>query len=1061
MKKLILKVSLVFLICQLAAVCAFAQQRTISGVVKALDTGKPLPGVNILVKGANRGTATDAQGRYEITVEPGAVLVFRAIGYKTKTTTVEEGQTTINIALEKKLAQLKELVVIGHGEVSRATLTASVSKMDTSVLQSVPYASVANALQGTVTGLRVQRTSGQPGAAPRIVLRGGTSINNPNGSQPLYIIDGVKRQSMQGLNANNIASIQVLKDAAATAIYGARAANGVVIIETKTGTSGEIRVNYESNLQISHQARLYNLASARQYIKFGRLGVAATAEILPQYQVQLTLPKGFGTGNDLTKNTAFTTMFLTPQNAYKLDEGWEKMVDPITGKTIIFNGHNWQDIIFRTALSQTHYLSVSGGSEKVTYRVGLGYLDSEGAAIQTGYERLNFDASGTVYVNDDLTVTGSVRFSHSGTDQVFDTDQIFQRALGLAPTAKLRFEDGTLAPGQNLGMGNPLYALSRVVSQFNENRTTFSLSGNWDITEHLSLNPQASLYIERALDNDFTKSYYIASHAIINTRPASASYDLEWQKELGANLKYTNTFSGSHNLSALAGFSYYDRKAYNLAASGNGAGTDLIPTLNASAEETDVYSYITERRIIGFYGRIMYDYKKKYLLTLTARYDGASNLGLNHKWGFFPGVSVGWNIAREPFWEPINDVISTFKVRASYGVAGDISGLDDFHAQGQYSVGTTYNDLPMVVSTRPPNPELKWERTTTFDVGLDMGFFRERLNVRFDYYRRITSDLLYSQDLPLWTGFASIFTNLGKMKNEGVEIEIEGDIIRNPEGFNWSMSFNASYNLNTILNLPENGNIGDRIGGFRVYNRAEGEYVYVGGLQEGQHLGNMYAFKQLYIFVNDQAAQQDGVTEDTYATGPKGGGDVKWLDVDGNGIIDRRDQVYVGNTTPDWTGGIATNLNYQNWSLYIRTNFALGHTIYNEVRARFLGQFQGDINITQEVVEQSWLDKDGRRQTKVPRYHWADQFGPENLWRQNSRYFEDGSYLALREITLSYSLPASWLEPLGLRSVQAHISANNLFYITSYNGLLPEDGGIDSGRYPIPRSYVFGINVSL
>jgi TonB-linked SusC/RagA family outer membrane protein len=1039
---------------------AQAQQRTVSGVVKASDNHEPLPGVNVTIKGKQGGTVTDADGKFKISVARGDTLAFSFIGFETQEIEIQD-QQTLTVILSMKTSELSQLVVIGFGTQSRRTLTTSISKMDTSVLNDVPFSNAANALQGTVTGLRVQRTSGQPGSSPTVVLRGGTSISNPSGSSPLYVIDGVRRNNMNGINASDIKSIQVLKDAASTAIYGARASNGVIIIETKSGKPGSVQINYKSSVSVSKHGRLIPLANARQYIYYGRLGVAATGKKHPQYLSQLDLPKGFGIGNDLTKTTQFTTQYLTPDNKFLLDQGWQSMPDPLdSSKTIIYSNTNWMNKIFQTAVSENNYISASGGSKKATFRVGLGYLHNKGIAITTGYKRLTFNANGSVQARDNLNIKGIVSFTNSSNQQVFNINDVFERYFGLPPTAKFKYLDGTLAVGQNRGLGNPVYYLNRNETKNNQNRLALTLKATWDILPHLSFKPSLSLYTVQAIDNSFVKSYYNGSHQLQDERDANASHSIFWKKEADGVLQYKNTFAQSNNFDIEVGFSYNDRKTYGLSAFGRGAATDVIPTLNASPEPVSVSSSTSQRRLMGFFGRVTYNYKQKYLFSASARYDGASNLGFDNKWGLFPGITAGWNMSEEDFWEPIRDVVSTFKPRISYGVNGNIQGLGDFQAQGRYTVGEKYNGQPMVTSTTLPNPDLQWERSKSIDGGLDMGLFDDRVSFNFDYYRRTTDELLQNLQLPPYTGFTSILTNLGSLRNNGVEFKVQGDVIRNRDGFNWSLTANASYNRNKIIELPDNGNKNNRIGGILLYDRASGEYVYKGGLQEGHRPGAMFAYKQLGIYPTDEAAAK--APEDMEVPGDdktKYAGDVKWLDKDDNGIIDSRDQVFVGNQYPKWTGGLATTLSYKGLRLYVRTDFALGQTIYDEPLARYTGQFQGDINVSQLAVKHSWLPN--RRHTDIPRYYWADQLAQNNLFRGNSRYFQKGNYLAIREVTLSYSLPVKLMHSIGFRQIRVFVTGNNLHYFTNFSGMNPESGGTDRGRYPIPRKFIFGINIGL
>ncbi|MBD8487363.1 TonB-dependent receptor [Echinicola sp. CAU 1574] len=1033
-----------------------AQDTNITGIVSDINTGETIPGVNILIDGTSQGTVTDLDGRFSIAAKTGDVLVFSYIGYVTKKITIDN-ESNIIVGLETDSKQLDEIVVIGYGEQSRETLTSSVSKLDKKVLENIPFPNAASALKGTVSGVRVQTTTGQPGAAPRIIVRGGTSINNPNGAEPLYIIDGVIRNNMNDINPDDIASLQVLKDAAATAIYGARGSNGVVIITTKSGKVGKTSVTYRFNIGASQMWNQYDMASARDYIYFNRKGILATSEKHPEHLFRLGLANGFGIGNDLSNTTAFTPQYLTSENEYKLNEGWQSMPDPANpDETIIFSETDWQDILFRTAVSQNHYINVSGGSEKARYDIGVGYLDNEGVAINTDFKRFTTRMNGDIQVNDKLGVYGRLNFTSSSNSQVYSENQLFQRALGLPPTAKLYYEDGTLAPGQNRSMGNPLYQLGRIDALNATHRMTLSGGANWEVFKDFTFEPMASLYYVQTTENSFQKSYYNGPTQFVDSRNASAYNSTYWQKQFDGVFSYQKVL-GLHNFQFKLGGSYYDRQNYAASASGRGAASDLIPTLNASAEPTAVSSSLSQQVIIGYFGRVNYDFDKKYLFSFTARYDGASNLGSNNYWGFFPGISAGWNLHREAFWAKVPETFSSFKVRASYGVNGNIGNLSDFHAQGLYSVGSRYNDQAAIQNNRMANQDLQWERSGTFDIGLDLGLFNDRLSLIADYYNRLTDNLLTNLELPQSTGFSSILTNLGSLRNEGVEMEVGATVIQK-QHFDWNVSANASYNINTVVELPENDNENNRIGGVLVYDQMTGRYTWKGGLQEGGYIGDLFAYQQLGVYATDQEAAEGPYDELVPGTDKsKFGGDVNWADLDANDSIDSRDRVYAGNIYPKWTGGFTNTFNYKGLSLTIRTDFALGHTIYHETRARFNGQYQGDIGVLEETTT-SWQEQGDV--TDISRYYWADQLAQNNSFRGNTFYYEKGDYLAIRELTLSYTLPKKWVNALKIGNIRTYMTGSNLHYFTQYTGLNPEEGGTDSGRYPIPRSFLFGLNVN-
>ncbi|MCB0688037.1 MAG: SusC/RagA family TonB-linked outer membrane protein, partial [Saprospiraceae bacterium] len=786
-------------------------QTVIQGTVTSADDGTPLAGVTIQIVDQGTGEVTDFDGSYSLTVNSLPVkLAFSYIGYAT--TQIDVAQAgTYNVALETDNLTFDEVLVVGYGEQSRSTLTTSVTKLDEKVIENTVFSNAASSMQGTVSGVRVQTLSGQPGEAPRVIVRGGTSINNPNGAQPLYIVDGVIRQDLEGINAADIESLQVLKDAASTAIYGARGSNGVVIVTLKKGKAGKTVVNYRYSHGFSQLRERYDVLNARDYIYYNRLGLAATGVKQPQRLTRLNGAFGEGIGNDLTNTTAYTTQYLTDENRYKLDEGWESMPDPLDpSKTIIFQGTDWQDVLYRTGVTRDHYLSVSGGESKATFNLGVGYTDVDGIAINTNYSRWSANLNGRLTIRPNLFAFGGLNYSRESDNKVYSENQLFERSIATPPTAKYTYEDGTLAPGVSRSLGNPAYHLSRLTGGNSDNMITLTGGFSWEPISGLVFEPTASIFYMANDGSSFQKSYYNTPTQLIDSRDASATFNKYDQQQLDATLTYTKSIDNLHNFQGKLGFSYFNRISSNISATGRGAATDLIPTLNASAEPINVSSFSTQQLIIGYFGRFTYDYDQRYLFALNARYDGASNLGDENKWGFFPGISAGWNIHNEDFWnEPLS--LSSLKLRASYGINGNLGNLSDFTAQGQYSVGSTYDGVAAVEYTGIANQALKWEQSKTFDVGFDAGFVKDRFTILFDYYHRITDNLITTLALPKSTGFTSILTNLGSLENKGLEIEVGAGIIRKND-FSWDLSFNASKNTNEIVELPENDNENNRIG---------------------------------------------------------------------------------------------------------------------------------------------------------------------------------------------------------------------------------------------------------
>ncbi|WP_157558068.1 SusC/RagA family TonB-linked outer membrane protein [Niabella aurantiaca] len=1046
----------------LCSVSASRAQTTIRGTVKDA-AGKPLEGVTVHLKESNVASITSAEGQYSVAVTGSdPVLVFSSAGY----TTLEEpvGQrSVVDVILEEQVSKLEEVVVIGYGSQSRQKLTTAVSKLDNKVLQNTTYTNLGSALQGNIPGLQVMSTGGgQPGAAPRIILRGGTSILNPNGAAPLYIVDGVIRPNgLNDVNAFSIESMQVLKDAASTAIYGTRGSNGVVIVTTKSGKPNRTQISYSLNSSVGQPTRLVDYANAHDYIYYNRLGVKAAAEYRPELISRLGTSNASGTGNDLSNNTAYTVMYLTPENEHKLQEGWKSMPDPIDPtKTLIYAETDYQDLIYRNAYTFDHYLDASGGNDKASFYAGLGYTKSQGTATITDYNRLSLNLNASYKILDNLQILGGLQYTNRNTRTVSSLANLFYRSASLPGTAKYKFEDGTIAPGQNQSIGNPDYYFKGPYAPQGNTEfetSTYSLRAKWDISKKLVFEPLLSL------NRDLVPTYSFQPASMLNgigpvvtRRSTSASSTRNTQYQADAVLTYTNLFAGKHSLEAKGGFSHYSRRNTTLSANGQNAATDLIPTLNSAATPTGVSSTISDLAIQSLFSRINYDYEGKYLLSINARYDGSSNLGENNKFGFFPGVSAGWNVDREKFFQSIADVLQ-LKLRASYGVNGNISGLTDFQPDGSYiTTGGLYGGQSIIRADVLPNQDLRWERSKTIDIGADIGFFNGRASIIFDVYNRTTDDLLTTVSLPASSGFSSVFTNLGSLQNKGFEIELNGHIFPAASAFKWNVSLNAAYTKHKILKLPDNGIPKNRIGGIYVWDPAIGDYAYMGGLQEGGRIGDMFAYKQIGIYATDEEAANalpDKVPSATQKF--KRGGDVIWADLDGNGYIDDRDRTYMGNPYPDWTGGFNNYFTYKGFSLTIRTDFTMGNTIYNYPAALANAQAQGDALPFQSYIDKMWKQQGDI--TNTPRYTWQDQ--PLNIFRGNNNYYEKGDFFAIRQVAISYVFP-DYIRRIYLKNLRVFLSGNNLHHFTKYTGINPEDGGQDNGHYPLTRTFTLGISAT-
>ncbi len=1068
---------------------AFAQDFKISGnIIDNLNM--EVVGASIMQSGTTNGTISDLDGNFTLTLtDKNATIIVSFIGYKTQQIQVN-GKSTFNIVLNEDAEVLDEVVVTGYGgSQKRAALTTAISKLDDKVLESGAYANVGQALQGSVTGLRVTNASGQPGSEPKMVLRGGATISGDNNGA-LIIVDGIVRESMAGISSDDIESIQVLKDAASTAIYGARANGGVVLIETKKGKKGTADVTYKFKFGSSFARFGYDYLNAEDYIYYNRLGFKRTG------RTNIDAQQGYG----VSGNGLYDIKYLTPENQHLLGQGWKQMVDPYnTDNSILFKDYGGQlkDATFNNAATtQEHYINFSGGNENGAFAASLGFFKEDGTIKNTGFKRFNGSISGNYKVLPFLMVNGGVTYAWETKPSLWmDEWELFYRTLGQRPTWNPYLEDGSPASGTSISDGNPEYYYDKLYRKNGTRRQTYNIGFKLDILKDmLWVNGNASLYHYDYQYETFNKEYQLQNSSTpVSTREASALYRKRNQVQTSVSLNYQNTFANAHDLNVMVGGEYFNQHQFDLEAKTQGSPTDDIPTLNAGSDRTYTTSAKTGYRILSTFGRVNYNYKMRYLFSAVARYDGISRL-INNRWGFFPGVSAGWNVVEEDFFKnsKISDVVSNLKPRISYGVNGNVSGLGNFEAYGNYGQTTDYVGNTGFWNSGLINSGLRWEKSNTFEVGLDFGFFNNRLSFILDYYDRRTQDLLTNLELPAYTGFDRIKTNLGTLRNYGVELEVRGNII-NKKNFSWDMTANITSVANKVVKLPYNGNAGNRQGGVQVWDPKTNSTKWIGAVIEGGKLGEIYAYKQVSILKDwadvekyannriDNVANLYGPGKAAEYAGKPGWqpiepGDVLWNDVDGNDVIDGLDREVVGNIFPNITGGFSTTFKYKGLSLYARFDYALGHTIYNDLMARTLGQYQGTFNVIDKVKE-TWSESNPN--SDLPKFYYADQLSKKNITRGNnadralngnsSRFYEKGDYLALRDITLSYQLPQQWLKPVFMKDASVYVTGQNLFYITKYSGASPEpvlnsqagvSQGIDIGRYATPRSVLFGLSVT-
>ena len=1067
----------------------FGQEKTITGTVVSASDNSPFPGASVYVKATKAGTSTDFDGKYSIKANTGDVLVFSFLGYTSKEVTVAD-ETVINVSLEESSSVLDEIVITGYGKQTRATLTTSISKLDTKVLETSSRSNAATALQGTIAGLRITNNTGQPGATPSIVLRGGTSFNGTG--SPLILIDGIPG-SFYALNSDDIESIEVLKDAAATAIYGARSANGVILVTTKTGKVGKSSINYKYKYSINNERDDQKYLSAADFINYNRQGHKYSEETRgnPNFIRQfINGANSFAIGGN-TIDSPFTTQLLTASNQYLLSQpGWSSIPDILdpSRDILFYDNKNVGDRIYQDSETKDHYISFDGGNEKGTYYLGLGLLDNDGLILGSGFKRYSSKFSGSYNIKENLKVNSNILYSHSNLSlsPLGSDNTVFRRFQGQAPTSRdfNNNPDGTwsdlYASGQNQSFGNPLYYQDKFVRKNLEQRLSASVGINWEIIEDLTLSVRGSHFAVNNHNENFDKAFRRGSSitgALNTTRNASVRLQRTLRNQITGTLNYTKKF-GDHHINALIGAEYFKNNFFQSSAGTRNSPTDLIGTLNAGSEANGIpNSFETEYVLASTLGRLVYDFDDRYLFQFNFRSDGSSRLG-NNKYGFFPGVSLGWNAHNEGFFDKtsfLSKYFTKLKPRLSYGVSGNQEVLSNYGVYGSYGSQGVYNGQTGYANSGLATLDLLWEKATTLNFGLDVSFFENRLTFITDIYSRDIKDKLANLTLPYYTGFSSILTNNGTIRNKGFELQVNGDVIKN-EDLTWNVGATFTRNRNYAVNLPENDNDLNRQNGVLIWNPSTGQEEWVGGFQEGQRLGNdlVVAYEQGGIYATQAEADADNGITDMLMPGAsrnkRWAGDVKWVDQNGDGIINSLDRKVIGRTTPDLVGGLTTSLNYKDFSLFIKTDFATGHLVWNHIRAKGYGQTQGNLNQPIEVLD-SWTPTN--TDTSWPRMVFVND--AKNIWRGNegsnyrsssslqnsgnSRFWEKGDYLALREVTFSYNVPVKYINNT-IERLNIYATGSNLHYFKSMSGDTPEVGGVQYGSFPMPRTFTLGLNIT-
>lgn len=1021
----------------------FAQNRVITGKVTDQKDGSPLPGVSVTVKGAaGIGTQTDVSGAYSFSVPASAkVLVFRFIGFKVVELPI--AGKTLSTALEQDSKQLTEVVVVGYGTQKRANITGAISSVSAKDIEGTPTTSVEQAIQGKVAGVLVQADNGKLGQGIKISVRGTSSVSA--GTQPLYILDGVpittESQSSTGaatspladINFNDIESIQVLKDASASAIYGARASNGVVVITTKKGKAGAAKINLTAQFGNSNPSRHRDFLNAKQFVQIEeRAGVGAAKQ-------------DFAAGAYDTLDDAIADYkSYVDDNLTFLSAGTD---DWKTGKI----NTNWEKQAFQSAPQQQYDLNISGGNDKTTYYIGGQYLNQAGIIIGNHFKRysgrLNLDSK----IDKNLTIGMNLSFANTVNDRVSDDNQFSTplQIVALSPITPLIDPRSGLISGTPPGESddfplyyNPLISKNNAFYQANVYRTIGNVYANLDIFKGLTFRTEFGIdQLNQAEDS------YFGALTYRNTSTNNGFGENTTSQVINYNtnnyFSYKTLFGGkTSSLDMVLGTSYQKSKNVGNDIQGNQFPSDAYKKLSAAAVKTAGSSFETGYSFLSYFFRANYAYKGRYLLSGSARTDGSSRFGPNSRYGFFPSGSAGWILSEEDFLKD-SKLISSLKIRGSYGLTGNAE-IGNFSSLGLFAPAN-YNGAAGQQFTQISNPNLKWETTAQLDLAVDFGFFNNRLSGSFDYYQKRTRDLLLNVNLPGSLGISNPSSvplstqvqNLGKLYNKGLELELSGDIFVGK--FKWTSSINAAYNKNIVTFI--NG----QVLGSNDLNR----------VIEGQPIG---------VFYGHEYAGVD----------PANGDALYYLNTkDANGKIDRTktndynaaQNVVLGSPTPKYIAGFTNTFSYNGIDLSFTFQGAFGNKIYNG-GGQYMSTSAGNGFDNQTVDQLKYWDKPGDiTDIPEPRLFYG------NGVNASSRYLSSGSYVRLKTMTLGYTLPKNVVSKVKLQKVRLFMNAYNLFLITKYKGWDPEVNsdyqsgninlGVDFYSAPQPRTITFGVNIGL
>nr|WP_044137945.1 TonB-dependent receptor [Bacteroides oleiciplenus] len=1056
----------------------FAQNKTISGTVRdAIDV---VIGASVTVKGDNSiGTITDMDGNFKLSVPASAKeLVVSFIGYDNQTVSIGS-KTHFDITLKESSVMLEEVVAIGYAKVKRKDLTGSSVSVGNKELAMAPVTTAAQALAGKAAGVQVIQQSGAPGADIQITVRGGTSITQ--GTEPLYIVDGFQMENgLQNVDINDIESIDVMKDASATAIYGARGSNGVILITTKSGKSGKTEVSYNGFVSFDRLGKKLDLLGVEDYVKY-------------QYEFQSL--RG--------DQDNWASLFGGDINSADFYTGAYSRIAQEYGNRA---GIDWQDLVFGdTGITQNHNINISGGSDKTKYMLSYNYTGEDGIMDKFGYQKNSIRAK----INHELWK--GVRFDFSSSMQMTKVDgggslggklkqTILQPVTGGEKWTNEQLIGSDLADlfsemygGDNYDANNPIINNAAVSNEKYTRMVTVNAGLEIDILKDLTFRTSGS-YLWQQVRQDYWDDGRTKT-ASTNQSPYGYGYRNNSEKfswQITNTLSYAFKLTDKHRFNVLLGQETYYAESMKLDNEYRKFSDGNFGLNDVSMGTPDTWKSNKERLgLVSVFGRLSYNFNERYLFTGTLRADGSSKFARGNQWGYFPSASAAWRISEEAFMEDLN-FLQNLKLRVGYGTSGNNNIDNNMYATDYGSGHYGYNGtdfITYVPGTTLGNPDLKWEKTTTANVGLDLSILNSRVNLSLDWYNNESSNLLIKNKIPTSTGYVDQYQNLGSIRNRGLEIVLNTVNIRTKD-FTWTTDFNIAFNRSKVLDIYGEGESNNFI---QDYSSRMGFKVEV-----GKPLGQFYGLIYDGVYTTDDFTQN---ADGTYAL--KDGvpslkgfnrksvkpGDAKYkptagdVDDDGNPIWSTNDKTVIGNAQPKFTGGMSNTFTYKGFDLTLFFNFVVGNDVFNMSTQRFIGPYLANQNTLDKMKNRFTLidPSTGKESKDLARLAELNpgQYGGSAMWNISSNnktaisdyssyYIEDGSYLRLNTITLGYTLPKKLVQKAKISNARVYCTLNNIHTFTGYSGYDPEVSatssaltpGIDNSSYPRSKSWVLGVNLT-